>query len=150
MSNVAWRRVLPLDTHRWADAAVTLRMINTPTTRTTTMNTFEHEDELSTQDELAARRDIIRHSLDEIASEVGMALRDVGLNFPVFLTVPNSGHSFATIATALDPSDADWQRASEIACQIIAQKVGYDRLRARELTCAVANSTVAVADVISY
>jgi hypothetical protein len=100
-------------------------------------------------DALDTQRDIIRRSLDAIASDVGMALRDAGLNFPVFLTVPNSGRSLASIATPLDPSDVDWQRASEIVCQIIAQKVGYDWLRARELACAVANSTVAAADVIS-
>jgi hypothetical protein len=75
--------------------------------------------------------------------------RNTHFDFPVFMTVPNSGHSLATIATARDPSDADWQRASEIVCRIIAQKVGCDRLRARELTCTVANGTVAAADVIS-
>jgi hypothetical protein len=98
-------------------------------------------------DGLDAQRDTIRHSLDAIASDVGMALRDVGLNFPVFLTVPNSGHSLATIATPLDPTDCDWQRASEIVCQIIAKRIGCDRLRARELTCAVANSMVTAADL---
>ena len=96
-----------------------------------------------------AQRDVIRRSLDAIANDVAMALRDAGLNFPVFLAVPNSGNSLATAATPLDPSDADWQRASEIVCQIVAKKVGCDRLRGRELTCAVANGMVAAADVIN-
>ena len=85
-----------------------------------------------------AQREIIRASLDQLATDVGMALRDAGLNFAVFLTVPNSGNSLATIATRVDPTDDDWQRASEIVCQIIAKKVGCNRLRGRELTCAVA------------
>ena len=38
-----------------------------------------------------AQREIIRQSLDEIAAEVATALRDAHLDFPVFLTVPNSG-----------------------------------------------------------
>jgi hypothetical protein len=111
------------------------------------MNTDNGYQEID--DSLDAQREMIRASLDQIAADVGMALRDAGLNFPVFLTVPNGGHSLATIATALDPSDVDWQQASEIVCQIIAQKAGCDRLRARELACAVANSTVAAAGVIS-
>ena len=37
-----------------------------------------------------AQRDVIRRSLDAIANDVAMALRDAGLNFPVFLAVPNS------------------------------------------------------------
>ena len=111
------------------------------------MNTDNGYQEID--DLLDAQREMIRASLDAIASDVGMALRDAGFDFPVFMTVPNSGHSLATIATARDPSDADWQRASEIVCRIIAQKVGCDRLRARELTCTVANGTVAAADVIS-
>jgi hypothetical protein len=100
-------------------------------------------------DTLDARRDIIRRSLSTVASDVGMALRDAGLDFPVFLAVPNSGNSLATIATPLDPTDADWQRASEIVCQIIAKKVGCDRLGGRGLTCAVANGVVAAADLIA-
>ena len=98
-------------------------------------------------DILAARRDIIKQSLNEITNDIGTALRDAGLNFPVFLTVPNSGNSLATIATPLDPSDDDWQHASAIACQIIAKKVGCDRLQGRELTCAAANGAISAADV---
>jgi hypothetical protein len=100
-------------------------------------------------DTLDTQRDTLRQSLDAVANDVSMALRDAGLNFPVFLTVPSSGNSLATIATPLDPTDDDWQRASEIVCQIMAEKVGCDRLRRRELTCAVANSKVAAADVIA-
>jgi hypothetical protein len=97
---------------------------------------------------LDTQRETLRQSLDAIASDVGMALRDAGLNFPVFLTVPNSGNSLATVATPLDPTANDWQQASEIVCQIVGKIVGCDRLRGRALTCAVANSAVAADDVI--
>ena len=55
------------------------------------MNTIEHEDDLSTDDTLDAQRDIIRQSLNEIVSDIGMAMRDVGLTFPLYITVRNSG-----------------------------------------------------------
>ncbi len=111
------------------------------------MNTNAPQDDLSPNDELDAQRDLIRHSLDAIANEVGMALRDGGLTFPVFITVRNSGDALVTIATPLDPSDADWQHASEIVCQIIEKRAGGIRVRSLELACAVANGTIAAADV---
>ena len=82
--------------------------------------------------------------LDEIAAEVATALRDAHLDFPVFLTVPNSGDSLATMACPLDPSDGDWSHASAIVCRIIGQRLGDVRLRGRSLHCAVANATMAL------
>ena len=69
------------------------------------MNTIEHEDDPLTEDTLDAHRDIIRQSINEIANDIGMAMRDVGLTFPLYITVRNSGDSLVTIATPLDPSD---------------------------------------------
>ena len=40
---------------------------------------------------LNAQRDIIRQSLDAITNDIGMAMRDVGLTFPLYITVRNSG-----------------------------------------------------------
>ena len=39
-------------------------------------------------------------------------MRDVGLTFPLYITVRNSGDALVTIATPLDPPDTDWQQAS--------------------------------------
>ena len=89
---------------------------------------------------LDTQRETLRQSLDAIASDVGMALRDAGLNFPVFLTVPNSGNSLATVATPVDPTANDWQQASEIVCRIIEETVGCGRLRGQTLPCAIANA----------
>jgi hypothetical protein len=97
-------------------------------------------DHYEIDDRRNAQRDIIRESLDEIANDIGMAMRDVGLTFPIYMTVRNSGDALVTIATTLDPSDADWQQASEIVCRIIQEKVGCGRLRGRELACAIANA----------
>jgi hypothetical protein len=109
-------------------------------TEGTIMDTMGEQDELSTYNGIDAQRSVIRQSLDEIAAEVGTALRNAGLTFPVYITVRNSGDSLATIATPLDPSDGDWSRAAAIICRIVGQKIGSDSLRGRELSCAVANS----------
>ena len=95
-----------------------------------------------------AQREIIRQSLDEIAAEVATSLRDAHLDFPVFLTVPNSGDSLATMACPLDPSDGDWSHASAIVCRIIEHRLGDARLHGRPMICAVANATMGAADVI--
>ena len=87
------------------------------------MDTIDQDDTLF-DDCLESERDMIRRSLNQIASDVSMMLRDVGLTFPVFLTVPSSGNSLATIATPIDPSDEDWTRASAIVCQIIEDRCG--------------------------
>src|ERR1700732_3113212 len=94
-----------------------------------------------------AQREIIRLALDDIAAEVAIALRDAHLDFPVFLTVPNSGDSLATMACPIDPSDEDWAHARAIVCRIMGQRLGDARLQGRSLHCAVANGTIAVADV---
>jgi hypothetical protein len=101
----------------------------------------------STDDEPEAQRAVIRLALDEIAAEVGTKLREASLDFPVYLTVPNSGASVATIACPLDPSDMEWSRASAIVCKIIGRRLGNVRLRGRTLQCAVANATMGAAEV---
>jgi hypothetical protein len=97
---------------------------------------------------LDAQRDVIRQSLDAIINEIGMAMRDVGLTFPLYITVRNSGDALVTIATPLDPSDTDWQRASTIVCRTLEERVGCDRLRGQELASAIANAgAINAADV---
>ena len=112
------------------------------------MDTIEQEDESTFDDTLDAQRDIIRQSLNAITNDIGMAMRDVGLTFPLYITVRNSGDSLVTIATPLDPSDTDWQQASAIVCRTLEKRVGCDRLRGRELACAIANAgAINAADV---
>jgi len=104
------------------------------------MDTFHDQDDTQLDDRLDAQRKIIRASLNEIANEVGMIMRDEGLGFPVYITARNSGDSLATIATTLDPTDAEWSRASAIVCEVIEKRIGGGKLRGRELPCAVANA----------
>ena len=112
------------------------------------MNSIEHDDDSSTDGKLDTQRDIIRQSLDAITNDIGMAMRDVGLTFPLYITVRNSGDALVTIATTLDPSDADWQPALAIVCRIIEERVGCDRLWSWELACAIANAgAINAADV---
>jgi hypothetical protein len=110
-----------------------------------TMDGPDQQDEAI--DHRYAQRDLIRQSLNEIANDLSMEMRDAALDFPGYMTVPNSGHLLATIATPLDPSDADWEKVSEIVCRIIERRVGSGRLRGRELNCIIANRSMAAADV---
>jgi hypothetical protein len=55
-------------------------------------------------DRLDAQREIIRLSLDAITDDIGIALRDADLKFPIFITVPASGDAVETLATPLDPT----------------------------------------------
>ena len=99
-------------------------------------------------DDLDTQRERIRASLDAIVNEVGMLMRDEGLNFPLYITVPTQGHAVATIATPLDPPDDDWRRASAIFCRATERTIGCQRLRGKELVCAIANAdSVTAADI---
>jgi hypothetical protein len=124
-------------------APLDLRPINNCTLKKDNhMSTIEHEDDSSTDDTLDAQRDIIRQSLDTITKDIGMAMRDAGLTFPLYITVRNSGDALVTIASPLDPSDTDWQQATAIVCRTIEERVGCGRVRGRELSCAIANAGV--------
>ncbi len=91
--------------------------------------------------DLDAQREIIRSNLTQIDNDIGMMMRDAGLHFPVYITVRDSGDSLATFATPHDPSDDDWQQASDIVCRIMEDTIGGNtKLRNRGLLCAVANA----------
>ena len=108
----------------------------------------EIDPQTESNDRLNAQRDIIRQSLDAIANDIGIAMRDVGLTFPVYITVRNSGDALVTIATPIDPSDEEWQQASAIVCRTLEERVGCGHLRGRELACAIANAgSINAADV---
>ena len=112
------------------------------------MNNIEHDDNSSTGNRLDTQRDIIRQSLDAITNDIGLAMRDVGLTFPLYITVRNSGDALVTIATPLDPPDEQWQHAREIVCRTLEERVGCGRLGGRELACAIANAgAINAADV---
>jgi hypothetical protein len=80
----------------------------------------------SLDDRLDTQRETLRQPLDVLASDVSMAFRDVGLDFAVFLTVPHRGHSLATIATALDPSDADWRTVGSMTEAVSKQMNSFE------------------------
>ena len=92
---------------------------------------------------IGAQRSIIRQSLDEIANDVGMAMRDASLDFFLGLAVQNSGEALLTMVTPGDPSDEDWSHATGI----VSKKLGGMRLRSRPLACAEANATMNAVDI---
>jgi len=99
---------------------------------------------------LEAGRAILRHSLDQIAAEVGVALCDGGLDYPIYMSVPNSGDALGMIITPVDPSDDDWGKVVAIFSKIVEERLGCGGLRSRDLPCAApANSSMSAADVIT-
>jgi hypothetical protein len=90
--------------------------------------------------DLDDQREILKKSIDDIAGDIGMALRDANLRFPVYITVPSSGDSLVSIATPLDPSDDNWERATAIACEVIGRWLGVEKLRSRPMICAIADT----------
>jgi hypothetical protein len=82
-------------------------------------------------DHLAAQREPLRASLDEIASAVTTALDDPVHPIAVFLTVPSSGEALLTFATPIDPTDEDWSRVSQVICDIVGNRIGVEGLYGR-------------------
>jgi hypothetical protein len=98
-------------------------------------------------DEPEGQRTIIRLALHEIAADLGIQLLAANLNFKVFLTVPASGRSIATIATPADPTDEEWSHVSDMVCRLIGKRLGDIELRGRELSCAMAHSRMNATEI---
>ena len=96
---------------------------------------------------LDMHRETVRETLDAIANDVGAALRDNGMNYPIFLTAGRSDRTILTIATPFDPSDQVWERMVAIAIEIISDRLGGIKLGSRELRCASANPIMTAVDV---
>lgn len=101
--------------------------------------------EPSTAEKLEAQQEIIRQSLAEIATDVESELKQSGLNFPVFVTVPNSGDAVLTVASPLDPSDLDWASATAIVTQIVGEWLGGIGLCAKVTPGAAVNVAMSAA-----
>jgi hypothetical protein len=106
-------------------------------------------DDDDNKDNLETQRSIVRQSLDEIANDVGIAMRDANLKFPFGLTVPGSGSSLVTMVTPIDPSDDDWSQTTDIVRKVVGKKLGGMRLRCRPLSCAIVNETMTGAEIVS-
>jgi hypothetical protein len=112
-------------------------MINMVLQRTLEMKTINRSGSTGGLD---SQRVILRDSINQVAAEVEVALREAGIDFPVYVVVPSSGAALAQYFTPIDPTDDDWKRVSAIVCGIIANCVACERLRGRELPCAIANA----------
>ena len=80
--------------------------------------------------------------LPQIASDVTAALTAAGLHIPVFFCIPRSGDSLLTFATPVDPSDAEWERITDIIRDAVEDTSGIDKLAVRELHCIAAGLPV--------
>jgi hypothetical protein len=111
------------------------------------VDTIDEQQQPSDDDDLETLRSIIRQSLDEIANDIGAAMRDAHLNFPVGITTPSSGSSIVTMVTPVDPSDDDWSQATTIVRQIVGKKLGSIGLCSHSLPCAMVNAAMSGAEI---
>lgn len=93
------------------------------------------------------RRGIIRHSLKEIAEELGARLREADLRQPVYLVVPSGGDALVSMMTPLDPSDEHWRRTGVIVRDILSNRLEGITLRSAEMPCTVANEPMGAAEI---
>jgi len=110
------------------------------------MDTTIHQD-LSADNRIEAKRDIIRQCLNEIVAEVGNRLRKAGLGCPIFLTVPNSGDAIIMMATHLDPCDEDWSHVGDIVRATVSERLDGLKLRNREMICGATNAAIGSAEI---
>ena|ERR1700722_1495623 len=101
----------------------------------------------TTRAKCETRRDIIRHSLDEIAAELGDRLREADLRHPVYLVVPSSGDALVSMMSPGDPSDDDWRRVGAIVRDIFSKRLDGIALRAVEMPCTTANRAMGAAEI---
>jgi hypothetical protein len=113
----------------------------------TIMHTIDKQQEPSDDDDLETLRSVIRQSLAEITNEVGIAMRDAKLSFPIGITTPSSGLAIVTVVTPIDPSEDDWSHATTIIREIVAKKLGGIRLSSHSLPCAMVNATMSGAEI---
>jgi hypothetical protein len=114
----------------------------------TIMDTTDQQHESLTGDNLDAQREVIRQSLDTMSAEMGIALKEAHLNFPLGLTIPSSGNAIVTMITPSDGiSDEDWSYAGAIVCHIVSKKLGGIRLQSRSLICTMVHAPMSALDV---
>ena len=101
----------------------------------------------SAKNVLEAQRELVRKSLNEITAQLNTALVQAGLAYPVYMCVPTTGNSLLTFACPLDPSDDDWRKMGQIACEIVGKKVSTRRLITRSLACAMAGTAMGAAEL---
>jgi hypothetical protein len=114
------------------------------------MDAIDDQQEPFTDDDddaLEAQRSIVRQSLDQIAADVGTALLETNLTFPIGLTTPSSGRAFLTIVTQNDPSDEEWAKPSEIVRRIVSKKLDGIELSSRSLPCTMVNAPISAAEI---
>ena len=105
------------------------------------------QQEPSADNRIESKRAVLRQCLNDIIVEVENRLREAALNSPIFLSVPNSGDAVVTMATALDPSDAEWSQAVDIVSHSVSERLGGLNLIKRDVICGVAKATMSAADL---
>jgi hypothetical protein len=133
------------ETSSGSDLAAEVKHINSRDILARTIMT--NSGEPSSANHAQANREKIRDSLNGITAELNSALVSAKLAYPIYLCVPTTGDAIMTFACSVDPKDSDWKRMNETACEIVGRKIGLTRLKATELACAMAGTTMGAAEL---
>jgi hypothetical protein len=101
--------------------------------------------DVAADDSIEAKREIIRHFLNEVANNVGKRLRDADLSYPVYICIPSGGNAVVSMMTPLDPSDEDWRRIGDIVRAVLSEYLDGMGLRSVELPCTLAHAAAEIA-----
>jgi hypothetical protein len=110
------------------------------------MSTARRKRSSSIDDQVEAKRRIIRRTLSEIIVAVEQAMQRENLRSRIHIVVP-SRHSLITIAGPCDSSPEEWARLSSIVSEVVGQKLGREGLRGRPLARATATAKLIAADL---
>jgi hypothetical protein len=113
----------------------------------------ESEDEITQMAEAekafrAECRREIASLLDQIDTEVSLALSSANICIPVFFTVPNAG-PMMTIATPTDPSLEEWNKVREIVVPIVERVTGANDVTCQDAACVSASARLAAGDLLT-
>lgn len=91
-------------------------------------------------------RERVAAKISEITTKAGEVLAELGIVYPLFFLIPNSGDSMLTFGTSQDPSDQEWQMVSSSVAKIVQEALGTGPLRTREIVCTQTKVTSQEAD----
>ena len=107
---------------------------------------MKDSNELSSTNGIQVNGRTMERSLNEITAQLNSALIESGVAYPIYMCIPASGDAFFTLACPIDPSDPEWDRVSQITCDVVGQMIGKT-LRSRGLSCAMAGTAMGAADL---
>lgn len=88
----------------------------------------------------AGRRAQAARLLPAITEQARIALAEARIEDDVFFVVSKASRGIIGFGTLTDPDDEKWNVISQIVCRVVREVLGVEKVRTRELPCAVAHA----------